>query len=115
MALRYDMGPDSPEPVGRMLPTKHLRGSGADAPMRGLLRDGRGAFLSCGDDEKNVNLAGRWDSRVNVRTISWPTDLADPLTQHTDFLVRPDGYVAWTSHAVEPLCAALERWYGPGN
>lgn len=107
LSLRYDLADGSPEPVGRLLPTKHLRLPGEDGPPRGLLRSGRGLFLTSGDDPENEATAGQWKSRVDVKNVGGAVD--------QDFLVRPDGYVAWTSRAAESLTGALERWFGSGG
>jgi bifunctional hydroxylase/dehydrase len=104
LALRYHLGDNCPEPVGRLLPTKHLRWPGGDRPPRGLLRDGRGLFLASGRGGEHDAVARRWVARVNVQQAGGPTG--------PDYLVRPDGYVAWTSDSAEPLHAALERWFG---
>ena len=101
------MGDSCPEPIGRLLPTKHFRLPGEDGPPRGLLREGRGLFLASGNGAENDALLRRWESRVDVKNVSGSGDL--------DLLVRPDGYVAWTSHAAEPLSDALERWFGSGS
>ncbi|KAA0021678.1 FAD-dependent monooxygenase [Antrihabitans cavernicola] len=107
MALRYDFAGDTPEPIGRLLPTKHLRVSGEDTPPRGLLRDGRGLFLASGGAATSAAVLERWRDRVQVEEISTPTG--------AEALVRPDGYVAWTSDADESLSCALERWFGAAS
>lgn len=107
LSLRYDMGDSCPEPIGRLLPTKHLRLPGEDGPPRGLLREGRGLFLTSGDGAASGGLPRRWQARVDVKNVNG--------SPGPDLLVRPDGYVAWTSHAAEPLSAALERWFGAGS
>ena len=107
LGLRYDLGGKSPEPVGRLLPTKHFRLPGEDSPPRGLLREGRGVFLTSGNGRQHDAILHRWQGRVGVKNASASTDV--------DLLVRPDGYVAWTSQAAEPLSDALERWFGPGS
>ncbi|MBB5918322.1 bifunctional hydroxylase/dehydrase [Nocardia transvalensis] len=105
MALRYDFAHGSPEPVGRLLPTANLRLPHQDTPPLGLLRHGRGAFVTPGGDPATTELLSRWRDRVELTTTATPDD--------TEFLVRPDGYVAWTSHSGEPLTDAIERWFGP--
>ncbi|HEU5024197.1 MAG TPA: FAD-dependent monooxygenase [Spirillospora sp.] len=107
MALRYDPGGDAPEPVGRLLPTKDLRLPGGDGPPRGLLRDGRGLLLTSREDGESASLARPWNDRVDV--------VAVPRPGEPDLLVRPDGHVAWTSRAAEPLATALARWFGSEN
>lgn len=107
LGLRYDLGGKSPEPVGRLLPTKHLRLPGEDGPPRGLLREGRGVFLASDNGRQYDAILHRWQSRVGVKNASGSVDV--------DLLVRPDGYVAWISQAAEPLSDALERWFGPGS
>ncbi|MGW2643515.1 FAD-dependent monooxygenase [Streptomyces sp. NPDC001393] len=110
MALRYDTGDGAPEPVGRLLPTRHLRLPGEEGPPHGLLREGRGLFVRSGKDtadDETEALLRRWKARVDARTVPGTDERTD-----ADLLVRPDGHVAWTSHGSEPLSDALTRWFG---
>ncbi|MGN2638145.1 FAD-dependent monooxygenase [Nocardia takedensis] len=105
MSLRYDFADGGPEPIGRLLPTRDLRVPGADGPPVGLLRGGKGVLLTTdGGRADSAALRGRAD-RVEVRTAATP--------EGVEVLVRPDGYVAWTSRSDQPLDAALRRWFGP--
>jgi bifunctional hydroxylase/dehydrase len=106
LALRYPFGDGSPEPAGRLLPVRDLRLPGEDGPPRGLLRDGRGLLLTSAAGLEHRAVASRWTPRVDIRDAGGAVD--------QDYLIRPDGYVAWTSRAAEPLSAALERWFGYG-
>jgi bifunctional hydroxylase/dehydrase len=107
MSLRYELGDDAPEPIGRLLPTRELRLPGDDGPPRGLLRHGRGLFLTAGEGADNAAVVRGWDGRVDVVTVDRPGQ--------PDLLVRPDGYVAWSSQAVTSLPDALARWFGPAR
>jgi hypothetical protein len=51
------------------------------------------------------------------RSIDAWTDRVDHVTAYTDadfdaVLIRPDGYIAWSSADDEPLETALARWFG---
>jgi len=115
MGLRHAADSSSPEPAGRLLPTKHLRRDGGDAPPRGLLREGRGILLRLGGGDGNADRAATWKDRIDIRTADWVSDTSHPSLRTADVLVRPDGYVAWTSECAEPLSDALTRWFGQAS
>jgi hypothetical protein len=72
-----------------------------------LLRTGRGLLLT--SDDATAEAARAYSGRVDVVTGVWgvPGPALDAV------LVRPDGYVAWTSPGtVDDLAPALERWFG---
>jgi hypothetical protein len=72
-----------------------------------LLRTGRGLLLAA-DDATAAAARGHSD-RVDIVTGTWSV----PGTALDAVLVRPDGYVAWTSPGtVDDLTQALERWFG---
>lgn len=108
LGLRYGSDEQASGLVGRLLPTKELRRPGEDGPPRGLLRQGRGLFLSPAADggEHGAVLRG-WKDRVDLVTLGAPGS--------PDLLIRPDGYVAWASPSAQPLPDALAHWFGPGN
>jgi hypothetical protein len=75
-----------------------------DGPTRvsRLMRSGRGLLLSL--DEKPRSIDG-WADRVDHVMAKTDEDI-DAV------LVRPDGYVAWSSTDGQPLETALARWFG---
>ncbi|GAB3768222.1 rifampin monooxygenase [Microlunatus parietis] len=97
LGIRYDLG-DEPEPVGRRLRDRPL--------IRGRLYDrlhsGRGLLL---DRTGTLSVDG-WAGRVDRVAENVP-DL-----DHSGYLVRPDGYVAWAGHDQTELRQRLHRWFG---
>ena len=75
-----------------------------DGPVRvsRLLHSGRGLLLSL-DGSLGRSGAGRREW-----TMSWPSCPKKPAP----FLIRPDGYIAWSAADEQPLETALARWFG---
>ena len=75
-----------------------------DGPTRvsRLMHSGRGLLLSFDDTPRSI--AG-WADRVDHVTAKTDEDI-DAV------LIRPDGYIAWSSADGQPLEAALARWFG---
>jgi 2-polyprenyl-6-methoxyphenol hydroxylase-like FAD-dependent oxidoreductase len=105
--IRYDgMGAWAPDLV--------LRNGSGTVRLAELTRAGRPLLLDLtGADELGGELGGAaspWRDRVDVVTARCD----DPAV--TAMLVRPDGYVAWssgdTAPAVDGLRTALRRWFG---
>ncbi|WP_326696260.1 FAD-dependent monooxygenase [Streptomyces sp. NBC_01754] len=71
-----------------------------------LMHTGQGLLLSLDGEERP--LGAHYSGRVRhvVAGTDEDTQGADAL------LVRPDGYVAWSSTNAEPLESALTRWFG---
>ncbi|MFE5678086.1 FAD-dependent monooxygenase [Streptomyces erythrochromogenes] len=77
----------------------------------GLLRDGRPLLLLSGDGTSRHRAVVRpWEPTVRVVELSGP----GPGPAYDAVLVRPDGYVAWSSGGGE-LGAALSRYFGAGR
>lgn len=79
-----------------------------DGPTRvsRLMHSGRGLLLSVDDTPRTV---GPWVDRVDHVTAKVD---ADEDAGAGAFLVRPDGYIAWSSKAEQTLEAALAHWFG---
>ncbi len=77
-----------------------------------LLRTGRGLLVTC--DGAAARAARHHTGRVDTVTGTWTTTPGTtPGTAPDAVLVRPDGYVAWTSPGTtDDLGQALERWFG---
>ncbi|MQS00567.1 monooxygenase, partial [Streptomyces sp. OF1] len=101
--------------LGRRLPPRALRTAEGATTTTALLRHGHGVLLDLADDADLRRTAERWKDRVVAVTASAdPADTrTDPFTGTAAVLVRPDGYVAWTSTDDQPVTDALERWFGP--
>jgi monooxygenase len=71
-----------------------------------LLRAGRPLFLDLGERADLLRIVRPWADRVALVRATAEHD-AEAL------LVRPDGYVVWSSDAgADALTGALHRWFG---
>ncbi|MDT5067738.1 MAG: hypothetical protein QOK02_3893 [Mycobacterium sp.] len=75
-----------------------------DGPTRvsHLMNSGRGLLLSLDDTPRSID---RWADRVDHVTATTDEDL-DAV------LIRPDGYIAWSSTHPQPLETVLAQWFG---
>ncbi|MDA3645742.1 FAD-dependent monooxygenase [Saccharopolyspora indica] len=111
--IRYDVGLPDHDLAGRRLPPRELLGEGTKTSTTELLRGARGVLLDLADDAGLRRAATGWSDRVEVFTgAPFGNEPGDPLNAVDAVLVRPDGYVAWVSHAGEDVTAALGRWFG---
>ncbi|GAA4681638.1 FAD-dependent monooxygenase [Phytohabitans rumicis] len=102
---------------GRPVPDAELvQPQGGTLRLRELQRDGRFLLVVLGGDSAPAMHAKAWPDRVRaVVAEAVPSGRLDRLTA---LLVRPDGYVAWSTRTTRPsvaarLCrAALQRWCG---
>ena len=96
--VRYDLGEDGPDLLGRRLRDIHL----AQGRLYERLHRGRGLLL----DRTGRLTTGRWADRVDR--------LADPAAELDvpGVLLRPDGHVAWIGDDQHDLDARLSRWFG---
>jgi bifunctional hydroxylase/dehydrase len=109
--IRYDLGPDGHPLLGRRLPPRRLRTPGGEGTTAALLRTGEGLLLDLADDAELRAAAAGWKDRVAVVTAE--PEQPDAFGGTAALLVRPDGYVAWTTDgASAPLEDALLRWFG---
>lgn len=110
--ISYDMAPGDQHPlVGKRLPDAGLMVGQRPVTTHELLHSGRALLLDLDDDPVTRRTAVAWRDRVDTITATGPHG-RDPLPTA---LVRPDGYVAWTSPGgpdAEPLASALTRWFG---
>jgi hypothetical protein len=84
---------------------------GGGVPVARLLHGGRGLLLIAGAGDSLVPEAVPWVDRVDVVLGEWGAEFVPGLDV---VLVRPDGYVAWTSPGTDDsLRDALNRWFGP--
>ncbi|MEU9213805.1 FAD-dependent monooxygenase [Streptomyces sp. NPDC048415] len=110
LGIRYDLGKGDHPLLGlRMPPDRELTlPDGTRTRIADLLHTGRGLLITTHSTE--AQLAQNLTDRIDVVTATWTTD-PDPAL-HT-VLIRPDGYVAWTSPGTtDDLPKALDRWFG---
>ncbi|MEV8588170.1 FAD-dependent monooxygenase [Streptomyces sp. NPDC051180] len=115
LGIRYAFGGGDHPLLGlRMPPHRELTlADGTVARVGDLLRSGRGLLVTTGDGAEAALAEGLAD-RVDVLAGTWvAAPDAAPSPALDAVLVRPDGYVAWTSPgSAEGLAEALGRWFG---
>lgn len=112
--IRYDVGEGDHPLLGRRMPHVRLADQDRKTSTTELLHPARGVMLALADDAALRTAAAAWADRVDVVTAAPVDDGPDnPLAGADAFLVRPDGYVAWTGGGADGIGAALERWFGP--
>ncbi|MDT0447493.1 FAD-dependent monooxygenase [Streptomyces hesseae] len=112
--------PDADPLTGHRMPDIGLTTPAAARPTRvyELLRDGRFVLLRLGLDGGTERAVA--DSRVRAVTVRSHDGHRD-LDGVREVLVRPDGHVAWATHATDPDVLRAERsralaaWAGPGT
>jgi len=101
MGIRYPVpGSDDRPPIGLPAPDLDL----GPTRLHELLRSGRGILLDPLD--KLADLADPWSDRIDRTGHGADTE---PM------LIRPDGYVCWTTgpgHSTDGLESALGHWFG---
>ncbi|MFB6842345.1 FAD-dependent monooxygenase [Streptomyces sp. NPDC056361] len=113
LGVRYDLGKGDHPLLGlRMPPGREVDlPDGTRTRVADLLRTGRGLLVTT--DGAPVPAAAGLADRVDVVAGTWA---AAPEAALDAVLVRPDGYVAWTSPgSVDDLTEALARWFGTGE
>jgi 2-polyprenyl-6-methoxyphenol hydroxylase-like FAD-dependent oxidoreductase len=112
LGIRYDVGPGEHPLLGlRMPPDRELiRPGGRRTTVAELLRAARGVLITTGGSGEAGPLAAGWADRVEVITGTWAPGQDAALDA---VLIRPDGYVAWTSPGSDgDLAGAFGRWFG---
>ncbi|MFF1812582.1 FAD-dependent monooxygenase [Streptomyces sp. NPDC058251] len=122
LGIRYDLGKGDHPLLGRRMPpdrelTLH---DGTRTRVADLLHTAHGLLITT--DHTLTRPAEGLTDRIDIVTATWTTH-PDP-TPHADttpdtaptpdaVLIRPDGYVAWTSPGTtDDLTQALDRWFG---
>ncbi|WP_326590586.1 FAD-dependent monooxygenase [Streptomyces sp. NBC_01294] len=114
LGVRYDLGKGDHPLLGlRMPPERELTlPDGTRTRIADLLHTGRGLLITTGSttDATTGQLANDLADRIDTVTGTWTTR-PDPALDTV--LIRPDGYVAWTSPGTtDDLTEALHRWFG---
>lgn len=114
--IRYAYrAPDAHPLVGMRMPDLPLTVAGRATSSTALLHPAQGVLLDLADDTEVRAAVAPWKSRVTPVTAA----IADPesyaaraLAGATAVLVRPDGYVLWTSADPGTPAEALSHWFG---
>ncbi|MFL6130831.1 MAG: FAD-dependent monooxygenase [Mycobacteriales bacterium] len=112
LGIRYDMGPGDHPLLGRRMPPdcEVTLPDGTGTRIADLLHSARGLLLTTGDSAGLRQVAAGWADRIKVITDTKAPGRGTPLAAA---LIRPDGYVAWTSPgSAGDLTDALTRWFG---
>jgi 2-polyprenyl-6-methoxyphenol hydroxylase-like FAD-dependent oxidoreductase len=110
LGIRYDVGAGHHPLLGRRMPPdqKLTRPDGTTTRVADLLHTGHGLLITTGSPTAHTT-DGLHD-RVHVATGTWTTTPEPALDA---VLIRPDGYIAWTSPgSTHTLTDALDRWFG---
>ena len=110
LGIRYDMGTGENPLLGlRMPPDRELvLPDGSRTRAGELLHTARGVLVTDGSGPAGW-LAEGWADRIDIVTGTW----ADGDAALDAVLIRPDGYVAWTSPGTgRDLTDALSHWFG---
>ncbi|MZE71103.1 monooxygenase, partial [Streptomyces sp. SID5789] len=108
----YDLAKGDHPLLGRRMPPDRTLTlpDGTRTRVAELLRTGRGLLLTT--DRTTAGTAREHTGHLDVVTATW-TAPPDPALDTV--LIRPDGYVAWTSPGTtDDLTDALHRWFGSG-
>ncbi|MEV8319378.1 monooxygenase [Streptomyces sp. NPDC059900] len=113
--------PDADPLAGRRMPDIGLTAAGPATRVYDLLVAGRFVHLDLtGDPDTAAAVTGDWGPRITAVTVNGHDEHTD-LRGITEVLVRPDGHVAWATHAADAAArsgerhAALTAWAGPSS
>ncbi|MFD1045956.1 FAD-dependent monooxygenase [Kibdelosporangium lantanae] len=107
--IHYDLGVGHPL-LGRRMPDLALKTSGGDTRVLELLRSGRPVLLDLGAGVAEV--PGVDVVRTRCELEEWELPVLGAVAAVDAVLIRPDGYVAWTSAGPGTLTDALATWFG---
>jgi 2-polyprenyl-6-methoxyphenol hydroxylase-like FAD-dependent oxidoreductase len=117
LSVRYPAPPADGAVAGRRLPNARLTlPDGKVCRLYDLMADGRFALLDLGPRGASAATVGGWSDRV--RPVVADLLDVDAARGAVALLVRPDGYVAWSTAAQDPerraadCRQALTRWCG---
>jgi hypothetical protein len=108
--VRYDTERPTSDPlVGYRVPDNEVVVGGQRQRIHALLHTGRGLLLEILGMDHHLPDVANWRDRIDYIQAE-----ADEGSPPSAMLIRPDGYVCWTSGQT-PLEAALRQWFGTPN
>lgn len=115
--IRYDMGGQGHPLLGVRMADRELElADGGREQIARLLHPARAVLITTDDSDELSRCAAGWSDRVElVRVKSWPAGPEDRGAATESVLIRPDGYIAWTSPGSGQLADALQRWFGAAH
>ena len=109
LGIRYDTGPGDHPLLGRRMPPDHqlTLPDGTHTRIADLLHPARAVLVTT---DTTTPPTHHWHDRVDTVTGTWTHQPDTPLDT---VLIRPDGYVAWTSPgSTDTLTDTLTHWFG---
>ncbi|MEV8309197.1 FAD-dependent monooxygenase [Streptomyces flavidovirens] len=113
LGIRYDLGKGDHPLLGLRMPPDHelTLPDGTRTRVADLLHTGHGLLITTNDATGRA--AQNHADRIDIITGTWTTD-PDPALDAV--LIRPDGYIAWTSPgSTDDLTQALDRWFATSH
>lgn len=111
--VHYEMGAGHPL-IGRRMPDLDVVSETGPTRVFSLMHDARPLLLDFGEATSTDDTP--WAGRIRTIGVEYRGNWELPVIGEVDapraVLVRPDGHVAWTPNAAEPLEDALARWFG---
>ncbi|MER5470032.1 FAD-dependent monooxygenase [Streptomyces sp. NPDC002685] len=112
LGIRYDLGKGEHPLLGRRMPPERelTLPDGTRTRVADLLHTAHALLITTDNNNAAApHLPGRLPDRVDTVTGTWTTTPEPALDA---VLIRPDGYIAWTSPGTtDDLTQALERWF----
>ncbi|WBC07564.1 FAD-dependent monooxygenase [Micromonospora sp. WMMA1947] len=109
LGIRYDTGPGDHPLLGRRMPPDEqlTLPDGTHTRIADLLHPARAVLVTT---DTTTPPTHHWHDRVDTVTGTWTHQPDTPLDT---VLIRPDGYVAWTSPgSTDTLTDTLTHWFG---
>ncbi|MEW2452319.1 FAD-dependent monooxygenase [Streptomyces parvulus] len=113
LGVRYDLAKGDHPLLGRRMPPARALtlADGTRTTVARLLHTGHGLLLTTPGADPRLTAAAREFTGLDTVTATWTTTPADEAADAV--LVRPDGYIAWTTPGTaDTLTDALARWFG---
>jgi 2-polyprenyl-6-methoxyphenol hydroxylase-like FAD-dependent oxidoreductase len=111
LGIGYDLAPGEHPLLGRRLPPdlELICADGTATTTGALLHSACGVLITTGTSDVGERADG-WADRIKIISGQWAPGHSPALDA---VLIRPDGYVAWTSPGTDAdLTDALSHWFG---